>query len=137
MNTDIYNIADYIIQKLTEKNIIIQRYDSMKTSSVYLKLDYGVCNSIRISNHTGKQHLQYRYNLIIDCEPQSTTDSYPRYYFNQHGIDDMLQFILKERQQKISKYGYTNYKTFMKNNQQTHKKDKQGFWRQAKLVTKS
>ena len=44
---------------LLEKGFIVQRYDSVTTNSIYLKLDYGMCNSIRISDHKGKKHLSY------------------------------------------------------------------------------
>lgn len=135
-NNKLLDIAEYIIQKLLDNDIVIQRYDSMSTSSIYLKLDYGVCNSIRISNHTGKKYLKYRYNLILDCEPHTAMDGYVRHYFNQNNIDEMLALILKDRKDKITKYGYSNYKDFMKKNQHEHKVDKQGFWRTARLIRK-
>ena len=56
-NEKIYSIADYIVDSLLTYGFTIQRYNAYKTSSVYLKLDFGVCNSIRISDHDGKEHL--------------------------------------------------------------------------------
>ena len=53
---------------LLEKGFIVQRYDSVTTNSIYLKLDYGMCNSIRISDHKGKKHLSYMYNLRSDIK---------------------------------------------------------------------
>ena len=58
-------IADSLIHTLSQAGFTIQRYDASTTDSIYLKLDYGVGNSIRISNHTGKKHLNYRYNIIL------------------------------------------------------------------------
>ena len=49
--TEEQNIADYIQSKLLEYGFKIQRYNAYSTNSIYLKLDYGVCNSIRISDH--------------------------------------------------------------------------------------
>lgn len=57
-------IANKIQSKLLDKGFIIHRYNAYSTKSIYLKLDYGVGNSIRISDHIGKGHLQYRYNVL-------------------------------------------------------------------------
>lgn len=58
----IQSIADSLIHTLSQAGFTIQRYDASTTDSIYLKLDYGVGNSIRIS---GKKHLNYRYNIIL------------------------------------------------------------------------
>ncbi|MBM7715323.1 hypothetical protein JOC94_002310 [Bacillus thermophilus] len=52
---ELQETADYIIARLKKKGIVIQRYDSYSTNSIYLKLDYGVSNSVRISDHKGKK----------------------------------------------------------------------------------
>lgn len=128
-------ITENIIRTLKDNNVAIQRYDSTTTSSIYLKLDYGVAFSIRISNHKGKKHLKYRYNVLLD-EPSHYDVIAQRYYYNQTDVNMMLNHILSERQRKISKYGVTNYKNFMINNQKSHAKDKRGFWNQSKLICK-
>ena len=56
-------IADSICRRLKKKGFSILHYDAMSTDSIYLKLDYGVCNSIRIGGHRGKSKLKYRYNI--------------------------------------------------------------------------
>lgn len=132
---ELETIAEHMIRTLKDNNVAIQRYDSATTSSIYLKLDYGVAFSIRISNHKGKKHLKYRYNVLLD-EPSHYDAIAQRYYYNQTNVDMMLNHILAERQRKISKYGVTNYKNFMINNQKTHAKDKRGFWNQSQLIYK-
>ena len=97
-------IAENIIRTLKDNNVAIQRYDSATTSSIYLKLDYGVAFSIRISNHKGKKHLKYRYNVLLD-EPSHYDAIAQRYYYNQTDVNMMLNHILSERQRKISIYG--------------------------------
>lgn len=57
-------IADYIGEALKGK-LIIHRYDAFSTNSIYLKFDYGVANSLRISDHSGYDYLSYRYNIIL------------------------------------------------------------------------
>lgn len=127
------NIANYIITNLKSNGFTIHRYDAYSTNSVYLKLDYGVCNSIRISDHSGKKYLKYRYNLILNGEIKQIQDTYPRYYYNQNSINDMINKIILDRNQKVEKYGQVSYNNFMRtNNQQSA--DKKGFWAQAKLV---
>lgn len=56
-------IADYLSEELKNNGFTVHRYDAFSTKSIYLKLDYGVCNSIRISDHNGKKYLKYRYNI--------------------------------------------------------------------------
>jgi len=126
--------ADTIVEKLKGQGFVIQRYDAYSTSSIYLKLDYGVCNTIRISDHEGKEYLQYRYNLIIGGEDNIIEDKYMRYYYNENSIKAMLMQILLDRQEKLQKYGKERYRGYMVKNMNEHKNDR-GFWHGAKLVT--
>ena len=48
MKNELENLADSIANRLAREGFIVQRYDAKTTDSIYLKLDYGVCNSIRI-----------------------------------------------------------------------------------------
>ena len=130
----IYSIADYIVDSLLTHGFTIQRYNAYKTSSVYLKLDFGVCNSIRISDHNGKEHLCYRYNLIIGGNDNIVEEQYIRYYFNENSINALLNTVLLDRNTKISKYGIMKYKNFMYKNQTEHKDDNKGFWAHAELI---
>ena len=56
-------LAGYLCKRLIAEGFTVQRYDAYKIDSVYLKLDFGVCNSIRIGNHPRKRYLKYRYNI--------------------------------------------------------------------------
>lgn len=133
MNQELMNIADNVIQTLKSKGFTIHRYDAYSSNSIYLKLDYGVCNSIRISDHKGKRYLKYRYNVILNGSTQLLNDTYPRYYYNQNSIKGMINRIILDRNQKIEKYGQVAYNNFMKqNNEQSA--NKKGFWAQAKLI---
>ena len=133
MNQQLIDIADIIIKELKAKGFTIHRYDAYSTDSIYLKLDYGVCNSIRISDHKGKAYLKYRYNVILNGNTQLLNDKYPRYDYNQNSIKGMINRIISDRSQKIERYGQVAYNNFMRqNNQQST--DKKGFWTQAKLI---
>lgn len=131
---NIRDIADYLIENLIKQGVVIQRYDSYSTNSIYIKLDYGVCNSIRISNHPGKKHLKYRYNIGTDIkEFRKVHDKYKRYYYRADKAPELVKKILSDRKVKIDRYGSRKYQSYMQKN----KKDdcgNAGFWRQAKLV---
>lgn len=127
-------ISDKIIDFLKDKGFVIQRYDAYKTDSVYLKLDYGVCNTIRISDHQGKQHLCYRYNLIFGGNVNITEEKYMRFYFNEDTVKELIMQILIDKKIKEDKYGKKGYRNFMIKNK-NDKQHQKGFWSQAKLVT--
>lgn len=132
----IKEIANQIVDKLLEYGFVIQRYDSCSSNSVYLKLDFGVCNSIRISDHKGKKHLCYRYNIIIDCSDNIVEEQYMRYYFNHNNVTGLVNQIIFDKMSKIKKYGMFRYNQYMASNMGTHKND-DGFWKNAKLITKN
>lgn len=130
----IQSIADSLIHTLSQAGFTIQRYDASTTDSIYLKLDYGVGNSIRISNHTGKKHLNYRYNIILDGITEDVMSKYIRHYYHPDDIDKMINLILNERRMKIQQYGRFRYNEFMKFNQESHNSDKHGFWKTAHFI---
>lgn len=130
---DIKTIADYLVTILKNNGFSIHRYDAYSTNSVYLKLDWGVCNSIRISDHKGKKYLKYRYNVILDTKQKEVFDEFKRLYYNQHGIANMVTRIINDKQQKIRQYGAQNYDRFVQENKR-NSCDEKGFWTQAKLM---
>lgn len=133
MTKKIKQIADQIVAFLTKNDFSVQRYDAYSTNSIYLKLDYGVSNTIRISDHEGKKHLCYRYNLIIGGEVNIVEEKYMRYYFNESTIRELLMQILFDKKAKIEKYGTKGYRNLMyKNRLENNGTD--GFWQGAKLI---
>lgn len=133
---EIRSISETIINTLAGKGFVVQEYKAYGTDSIYLKLDYGVCNTIRISDHKSKDYLCYRYNVIIDGSVDIIEEKFIRYFFNQDTINNLLNTVLFDRMAKLNKYGLNAYKNFMLKNRLEHKKDNKGFWRDAKLVTK-
>lgn len=126
--------AEYIIKKLKELGVVIHRYNAYSTNSIYLKLDYGVCNSIRISDHAGKQHLSYRYNIGTDLTLGTRIhNGYKQYFYPMYEVDLMLEMIKQDRQAKIDKYGMDKYEYYMVINKQ-ESQDKKGFWQGCKLI---
>ena len=132
--------ADDLISRLKAAGFIIQRYNSYSTNSVYLKLDYGVCNSIRISDHRGKKHLAYRYNFLVEGIPShtpyycdKTKEGWKRHYYQITSIDTFIEQLKKDYKSKIEFLGPRGYHQRMVQ----YKRDgltKPGFWQQAELV---
>ena len=129
-------LANIVQDLLIDKGFVVQRYDAYKTNSVYLKLDYGVANSIRFSNHVGKQHLRYRYNIGPHIENYTETeDTYPRYYYPASQYKQMVHDIVSAKNAKIGLYGSDHYKYSMER-YYLEGQSKKGFWQQAYTVTK-
>lgn len=130
----IMDTADKLVSMLLDRGFILQRYDAYSTNSIYLKLDYGVSNSIRISDHKGKKHLNYRYNIMTSCrDPYKENREFQRYYFPISQAKELIDLIEEERIQKIRRYGTKNYFKYMERNKEEGK-TLPGFWQQAKLI---
>jgi len=115
------DVADILIEKLLNKNFIVHRYNSYSTSSIYLKLDYGLACGIRIANHSGKKKYHYRFNVIKDYVGNEiiNRDNLISYFFNYNELDKVLNAVHKEKQSKLRKYGIQNYKKYMERQSQT------------------
>jgi len=127
------SIIDMIINTLKQHGIVIQRYNSITSNSVYLKLDYGVLKSIRISDHPSKKHLHYRYNLQRDLSKNRYDKATKRFFYPVSDVDKMIQQILSDRNDKKKRFG-ANYERYMMENirDNGHKK---GFWSDAEIIT--
>ena len=134
MKNELKNLADSIANRLAGEGFVVQRYDAYTTDSIYLKLDYGVCNSIRISSHAGKKHLKYRYNIgpYIDGF-HVVKDKYDRFYYPVDEMEDMIAQIIDDREIKLSRYGCESYAEYMLKNKRD-KASSPGFWREAVLL---
>lgn len=124
-----------MIDRLLDAGFKIQRYDSFTSKSIYLKLDYGVCNSIRISDHKGKKHLNYRFNLLSDRYDvnKHNNGSYPRNFYGFGHVNVMINDIVSHRSERFLKYGSERYKGLMQKNVQENKY-KKGFWSMCREV---
>lgn len=123
---------DYFIAELKKHGIIIQRYNSITTNSTYLKLDYGVLNTVRISDHAGKKKLHYRYNIQSDLKQYRYDPANKRFYYPDNQLDNLIKQILGDRFDRKTKYG-DQYEIYMQSNikENAHKN---GFWSESWLV---
>lgn len=129
-------VAADLIKLLQREGFTIQRYDSVTTSSIYLKLDYGVCNSVRIGDHKGKKQYKYRYNVDIgrkQINRHKTPEGWQRWYYPETALRNLLQDVVKERQLLKNKQGEEHYRLLMAQRELEGRGTK-GFWQSAKLV---
>ena len=109
-------VANILISKLLDMGFIIHRYNSHSTSSIYLKLDYGLSCGIRIADHPGKKKYSYRFNVIKDYVGDKVIlkDGLICNFYDFNELDNVLNAVQKEKQDKINKYGLRNYQIYMK-----------------------
>lgn len=122
-------VTNILVSRLLDMGFIVHRYNSHSTSSIYLKLDYGLSCGIRIADHPGKKKYSYRFNVVKDYVGNKVIlkdDLICRFYdFNE--LDSVLNAVQQEKQQKINKYGLENYQRYMereKNENQLFKRFK-------------
>lgn len=113
-------VSNKLINDLKEKGFQINKYYAKTTKSIYLKLDYGVCCGIRISDHNGKKKYRYKFNLIKQYRgPKEKIDGgYIRLFYDYNNTEELIEDVQNEKKAKIKKYGIHNYQEYMKINAQ-------------------
>lgn len=137
---EINKIARKIVNVMVANGIVVQRYDSYSSNSVYLKFDCGILNTVRISDHKGYDRLHYTYNIIvgdiergIHCREINGRKQY--YYYRASSVDAFIQSILVRKSSEMLKFeSKEHYRNRMI---QLYKmnKDNKGFWKQAQFYS--
>lgn len=130
MKSDMKAIADEIQGKLLDMGFTVHRLDAYTTNSVYLKVDCGVCHSIRVSDHNGKEHLKFRYNIGTFVKKfRSVNDMYRRYYFTVDEVDRLVKFVKYDRVRAIDVLGGRKaYREQVKRFRERGEAMTEGFW---------
>ena len=123
--------TDILINHLTDKcpDIIIHYYHSYTSNSIYIKLDYGAANSIRISDHDKSDNgYNYKYELRTDKTlswHRFENDIY-KIMYPATQIEQLANKIIKEREKKINEKGqsYLNELNKRKNYMDSEKSKK-------------
>lgn len=118
-----------ILEILDGKGFVLYYYKAYSTSSCYIKLDFGVCQSIRISDHKGIEKYKYTFNLLLDIDKSYKEDN--RNYYCLKDLDIMIKDIVKYKKDLEEKYGF-NYFQYMLNNKNMYLNKYKGFWQNAK-----
>jgi hypothetical protein len=127
MRTD--KIMYDILEKLDGKGFVLYYLKAFSTSSCYIKLDFGVCKSIRIADHKGIEKYKYTFNLMIGLDKSYVEDG--RYYYCLEDLDKMIKDIIKYRDDLQKVYGFKYFETMLEYKKQFLRKRK-GFWEKAK-----
>lgn len=109
------DVVNILTTKLLDMGFVVHRYDAYSTSSIYLKMDYGLSCGIRIADHPGKKKYSYRFNVIKDYNGDKVIlkDGLICNFFNFNELDEVIKAVQNEKQDKISKYGLKNYQMYM------------------------
>lgn len=115
------DVTNILASRLLEMGFIVHRYDAYSTSSIYLKLDYGLSCGIRIADHPGKKKYSYRFNVIKDYIGDKVIykDGLICRFYDFNELECVLEAVQKEKQEKLNKYGLQNYKTYMERESQS------------------
>ena len=98
-------LADYICNALAGK-MIIHRYDCFQYEQrSTFKFDYGVANSLRISDHAGYGYLSYRYNITLGLKKayKETSRQFVKEFYPEAMVDDVVDRIVAMREEKNPK----------------------------------
>lgn len=132
---ELNKMAKKLAQMLIDKGFTVQRYDAYSTNSIYLKLDYGLCNSIRISDHNGKENLSYMYNLRSDINRDYVTrNGYTRYFVTFKNYKRIVNLALQNKWKKYVKAGSETAYNEIMNIEKNLNKNNKGFWNKCYLV---
>lgn len=134
---EVRRIADEVCKILNTQGFDIVRYDPPFSS--YIKVDGGLCHSIRISGHkSSKDHLSYRYNILVngldkDCYSIDKR-GYISYYARKESVHKIIELIKNNREGAIYKYGKENYYSYVLRNLEDNKNNEKGFWSKGRSL---
>lgn len=110
------DVAKILTERLIKLGFVVHRYNSVTTSSIYLKLDFGVCCGIRIADHNGRKRYHYRFNVMkkYNGNRAINRDGLISYFFDYTEIDEIIKMIQREKVNKVYRYGEKNYLEYMR-----------------------
>ena len=110
------DVAKILTERLIKLGFVVHRYNSVTTSSIYLKIDFGVCCGIRIAAHNGRKRYHYRFNVMKNYNGNRAInrDGLISYFFDYTEIDEIIKMIQREKVNKVYRYGEKNYLEYMR-----------------------
>ena len=100
---------------LEDEGIEVSIQKAITTTSIYLTLDHGALNSLRIGDHKGKAKYYYGYEIGSHIrnyhELFGTFDgkTFIRQKFPENMVAELISAIRTERSTKIQKFGQASY----------------------------
>lgn len=117
-----------LLRDLDKKGFVLYYYEAYSTSSCYIKLDFGLSNSIRIADHKGIDKYHYRFNLMLGLRKSYKKDG--RYYYCEEDYDKMISDIVAFKQEQLDKYGFKYYEYMVINKNDAE--NRSGFWKKSR-----
>lgn len=131
---DLRQLADDIASTLIDHGFKVHRYDAKNSDSIYLKVDYGACGSIRISDHADRGKYLYRWNIGPHIEPKSKpSGKRDRNFYAASDWVRMVQHIVADRERRQRKFDGFAYEVFKEKRRQEAKSASHGFWKYARV----
>lgn len=123
-------IAEIMALFFTSKGIHVMRNDSRNTNSIYLRLDYGLLSTIRISDHDQMyswwlyNHTKYgidginRFNAILNYSGPKNRNSgfgFKREFYgtDSDSLNELCKSVITLRNELLSQKGYYKYSKAM------------------------
>lgn len=105
---EIKKIADDLSTSLRSLGFTVHRSDSRSSNSVYLCIDYGLCNTIRVSDHPRASH--HRYNVLLGTAKNYTLPGVnDRFFYSPDALDDLLGDVARRLSERMGYMGYEGY----------------------------
>lgn len=105
MSAQVEFLAAYIQNALVGEGFTVHRYDAT-TGSVYLKLDYGACGTIRVADHkSGRWPYMWEIGPHIIVRENRTHDTRVRHLYRPEDRDEMVGDILALREERCAEDG--------------------------------
>ena len=126
--------AEYLVGRFKALDYVVQYYESKTTNSIYLKLDYGVAGSVRLSDHIGKTKLRYTYNVMDGIRDREVylDRGVQRYFYGFKHLDMLVADVEANKAGKIDTFSSYKYKDDMERNR-LRGEDSRGFWKKCVL----
>lgn len=127
--------ARQISRSLIERGCTVHRYDAISTSSIYLKVDWGAGLSIRIADHDGYKHLNYRFNVdtsrdsgVRRAKIDRDGRSFTRTTYGLGSIGQLVGDVVRRRDAIIRREGEGAYRERMEALRAEAKVSTKGFY---------
>lgn len=129
-----------LIEKLLQNDFKVMIYDSRTTNSIYIKVDFGILDTIRISDHDVPKHKRAcEYNIVPDiCSyPQVRMQDGKKVLYatdDDIGVTMITTMLLSKRRKIRRMYGKTKYLEHIYERRQSMQ-GHDGFWEHAMEIT--
>jgi len=141
MSNPIEEAAYFLAEECKKEGMVVHMYKSSTSNSIYLKFDWGVAHSLRISDHKGIEKYHYKFNLIADLPRKYTVSYRNEHHSSYYPLSEKLAClhdIIQNRNNLLQEKGIEEYQGEMERIQQkieTLPKEKlYPFWKYGKRI---